>query len=150
MSEAEKALLAAGVRKPTIIVDWDGTCVPSAWPERPTEWLFGARTALRAFLTMGYKVKIWTVRTHSSNFAFDGPNLERDNDIAYIRGMLDEAGFEDIEIELTDKAPADFYVDDRGVRHTNWPLTLAQVSDLHHQGAEIKGDVTDARQEVTA
>jgi len=149
VSESEKKLMDAGVRKPTVIIDWDGTCVPSAWPERPRKWLFGARVAIRHFLAMGYEVKVHTVRTHSSNFTFDGPNEDRDDDIAYIRDMLDGEGLYDVGIVLDDKPPAIFYIDDRAIRFEgNWGSVIEKVNEVHNAGEETKGDITDVAQEV--
>lgn len=149
MSEAEKTLMAQGIRRPTIIVDWDGTCVPSAWPERPKRWLPGAKAALRHFLSLGYDVKIHTVRTHSSAFDFSGPNPDREADLAYIREMLDTAGLRGVDIVLDDKPPAVFYIDDRAVRFDgSWLEVINDVNAMHDAGEEVKGDVTDVAQAV--
>lgn len=149
MSDTEKALMNAGIRKPTVIVDWDGTCVPSAWPERPQEWLDGARQSLRALLALGYDVKIHSVRTHSSNFSFDGPNEERDNDLAYIRQMLDDADLQAVGICLDDKPPAVFYVDDRAITYDgSWARVFAIIQAKTQDGKTNKGDITDVAQEV--
>lgn len=151
MSDVEKRLMDSGVRKPTIVVDWDGTCVPSAWPERPTKWLFGARAALHRFLELGYEVNIHSVRTHSMAFDCSGPNHERDNDIAYIRKMLDDAGLGEVGIVMDDKPPAVFYVDDRAIRYDEgiggWPTVLAKIEKIHRAGEEAKGDITDVAQD---
>lgn len=153
MSDAEKALLDAGVRKQTVIVDWDGTCVPSAWPERPTEWHFGARAFMRLLLDRGYDVKIHSVRTHSKAFDLSGPNPERDADLAYIRKMLDDADLAEVEIVLDDKPPAVYYVDDRALRYEKeeggFAALLHQIEQIEALHEAVKGDITDVAQEVT-
>lgn len=108
--------------RPTVVVDWDGTCVPNAWPDRPTEWLPGAKEALRELLDAGFKVHIHSVRLHELDINMHEPNPSRDEDFRYVRSMLDEAGLHEVGIRWESKPPAVAYVDDRGVHFngTNW------------------------------
>jgi len=103
-----------------------------------------------ALLALGYDVKIHTVRTHSSTFDFSGPNPERDNDLAYIRRMLDNAGLEEVGIVLDDKPPAVFYIDDRAIRFDpirgGWGAVFSELKKIHNAGEETKGDITDVAQ----
>ena len=120
-------------RPPTIIVDWDGTCVPSAWPEKPEEWLPGAKEGLRALVDAGYRVRIHSARTHMMGVDYGEPNDDREDSIAYIRKMLDDAGLFEVEIitdEFENKPGAIAYVDDRGLTFTgnNWNRIVATIT----------------------
>lgn len=116
-------------RAPVVVVDWDGTCVPQAWPKRPKEWLPGAQEGLRAFQAHGFEVRIHSTRCHELDIDECSPNPGRDEEIAYIRDMLDKAGFEDVKI-ISDSKPAGVaYVDDKGIRFTgDWQAVVRQVT----------------------
>ena len=147
MSEAEKALMEAGVRKPCVVVDWDGTCVKSAWPEQPRKWLPGTTKFLRWLLKEGFEVKIHTVRTHSLSFDSSGPNPDRKRDLRYIREMLDGAGLQEISIVMDDKPAAMFYIDDRALRFEgSWDEVREEMELRRWKGEVVKGDITDAAQ----
>jgi hypothetical protein len=124
--------------KPVIAVDWDGTCVESVWPKKG-DWLPGAKKALKR-LTRDYTVNIWTTRIVGVNFFNLNEVLPRElveKEIAYIRGMLDDAGLQEVEIFETyphgvpGKLGAVAYIDDKAVRFDgNWPRTLRQLNRL--------------------
>lgn len=106
--------------KPTISVDWDGTLVPSRWPERPLEWLPGALDALWTLQTFA-RVVIHTCRIApvdpSEQVTFSPEKVAIE--VNYIRGMLDEAGLTMVEIHQKPWKPsAVAYVDDRGVHYS--------------------------------
>lgn len=107
--------------KPRVAVDWDGTCVPSAWPEQPDTWLPGAKKALRALQELGYEIVIYSCRVAPWDFPSasdpddDVPRNvdETSNEVAYIEQMLDDAGIE-AEVWMRNyKPPAVLYIDDR-------------------------------------
>lgn len=104
-----------------LVIDWDGTLVPDAWPEKPSEWLPGARESLDRFLSAGCHVRIHSCRTHSKGVDERGVNEDRLASIDYIRGMLDGAGFQAVEIILDNKPGADWYIDNKAMRFDgNW------------------------------
>lgn len=121
--------------KPPIAVDWDGTLVPERYPDQPREWLPGAEKALRK-LTRRYKVYIWTSRiapTVHREWHKNRPQAEIDSELAYIRSMLDEAGFKMVDIWTESfKLPAEFYIDNKGVHFDgDWEAVLRQVWRRH-------------------
>lgn len=121
--------------KPPIAVDWDGTLVPERYPEQPREWLPGAEKALRK-LTRRYKVYILTSRiapTVHKEWHKTRPEGEVEREIAYIRSMLDDAGFKMVDIWTAPfKLPAEFYIDNKGVFFDgDWEDVLAQVKRRH-------------------
>lgn len=109
--------------KPLLAVDWDGTCVPLAWPEKPLEWLPGAFEALHA-LVSEYRVVI-----HTSRIAPVWPGNESPRDPAevqaevnYIREMLDDAGLSVVEVwQKPWKPPAAAFIDDRAIHYRGRP-----------------------------
>lgn len=117
-------------RRPTVVVDWDGTCVPNAWPDKPTEWLPGAVEALGELLDAGYDVQIHSTRLHALDVNMIDPNPSRDEDYSYIREMLDGAGLEAVGISLESKPPGVAYVDDRGIHFDggNWPQIVGELT----------------------
>jgi len=111
----KKRLAKLQSRPRYVVLDWDGTCVPQAWPERPTDWLPGAEQAIKDLLNAGFKVVIHSTRTHELDVDFSGPNPDRDENIAYIRDMLDRSGFQEVQLATDSKPPAVAYVDDRAI-----------------------------------
>lgn len=107
----------------TIAVDWDGTCVISAWPEQPTEWMPGAVEALQEFLTYAH-VLIWTARINRWD-PFTGERKTKadvQHEVDYIRWMLDEAGLQDVVIFTRPGKPtASVYIDDKAERYHQRP-----------------------------
>lgn len=108
--------------KPRVAVDWDGTCVPSAWPDQPTQWLPGAKKALRALDELGYEIVIWSCRIAPVEFPTkerpedDTPRDQREvlDEVDYIELMLDDAGLGHVEVwRRPFKPPAVLYIDDR-------------------------------------
>jgi len=129
MAQAHDRVAALRARKPTVVVDWDGTCVPARWPEKPTEWLPGAREGLRQLLLLDYEVLIHSARLHAFDINLIDPNPTRDEDFAYIREMLDSAGLEEVGICMDSKPPAVAYVDDRAVRFDgDWGQVVADLA----------------------
>lgn len=98
--------------KPTIAVDWDGTLV-----DKDDSFLPGALDALRQ-LTKSAKVIIHSCR----GTYYEGA--------VWIKGRLSEEGI-DAEVWTAPGKPlADIYVDDRGLRFTNWEETLVSLRNL--------------------
>ena len=104
----------------TIIVDWDGTAVPSMWPERPTTFLPGFVDAMHRFHAAGFKVTIFSARLSP----YDPWTSERrpqpviDEEVAYVRSMLDAAGLDFVDIWTKEGKPGgSVYVDDKAERY---------------------------------
>jgi hypothetical protein len=112
------------------VIDWDGTLVPDAWPDKPREWEPGAREALRDFIGAGYEVRIHSCRTHSKAMDGNGPNTDRLESLAYIEEMLVVEGFKDVEVILDNKPSADLYIDNKGLRYDgNWARIARRVME---------------------
>ena len=120
--------------RPTIAVDWDGTCVTQAWPAKSTEWMPGAVAALHELK------KFARVIIHTSRIApFDVDLVTKRHpaevqaEINYIREMLDDAGLHEIQIHTEPWKPgAMAYVDDKAVhyagRKQSWPNIVSKLS----------------------
>lgn len=139
--------------KPVIAVDWDGTCVPSAYPLQPTEWLPGAVEALRK-LTRKFTVYIYSTRIVDRNYKNWSEKLPAgvsDGEIAYIRGMLDEAGLKSVRIFESypgggpGKISAKAYIDDLAVPFTgDWSEALERTFTLTGQKSRYVGTTVSA------
>lgn len=146
MKTNDERLEELQARKPCVVVDWDGTCVPNAWPERPYEWLPGAEAALHALLAAGYEVKIHSTRLHEFDVNYTDPNPGRDEEIDYIKTMLHSACLDGVVIAFESKPPAEFYVDDKAVRFTgDWPSVLFEMgvdggADQYHRFSPAADD----------
>ena len=109
--------------KPVLAVDWDGTCVPSAYPAQPREWLPGAVDALHD-LSKVFRIRIYTARiapVAPDEVSVLPPEVVA-GEINYIREMLDDAGLTMVDIHTSPwKVPAFAYVDDRAERYTGRP-----------------------------
>lgn len=103
----------------TICLDWDGTLVPSAWPERPIEWMPGAVEAVKDMLSYAHVV-VFSARTRREDPA-TGEKLHPDDvqeEIDYIRRMLDREGLTAVGIWTRHGKPtASVYVDDKAERY---------------------------------
>ena len=125
--------------RPRVAIDWDGTLVPSAWPEQPREWLPGAKRALKALDDLDYEIVIYSCRI--APFAFpSAPSSEDDvlrdpeetaREIRYIQSMLDSIGLGHVEIwTRAYKPPAILYIDDRAHQFDgDWRKALRAVMD---------------------
>lgn len=125
--EERRAEVAA--RKPTIVLDWDGTLVEDAWPEMG-DWKPGAVQAIEDFLNAGYRVVVHSCRTHSKDVNYaPRPKEEVEGDFQAIRDMLDEADLGIVDIIIEDKPPADHYVDDKAIRFEgNWEAVVKCIT----------------------
>lgn len=104
----------------TVVLDWDGTLVPSAWPEKPTVLLPGAIEALHALHKAGFHLTVNSARLTP----FDPhTHLPRDPGLVaaeyqYVRSTLDRAGLTFVDIwQLPGKPPGSAYVDDRAYHY---------------------------------
>ena len=115
----------------TIAVDWDGTCVPAVWPDAPTEWMPGALRSLRR-LSEDHEVIIWTSRISPYNPITGAARsaAEIQEQIQYIRDMLDEAGLTQIGVWTHPWKPgADVYIDDKAERYHGRPGSWDAVTE---------------------
>lgn len=124
-------------------LDWDGCLVKNAWPAKSYEWMPGAREAMTVLLAYDCSVFVFTSRISPMVFMNETlPKSPADvqEEINYIRGMLDDAGFTGVDIWTKPWKPyADAYVDDKAVhyagRKTSWDnvteklLTMFGVED---------------------
>lgn len=116
-------------RPDTIVVDLDGTLLEDRYPELG-EWLPGAQEALRAFLKAGFRVEIHSCRFHSRDahtFTLREPRAVFEA-IQRVRWKLDRAGFHEVDICTSDKPPARYYIDDRGIEFKgNWRKIVRRI-----------------------
>ena len=105
--------------KHTIVLDWDGTLVPAAWPERPVEWMPGAVEAVKDMLEYAHVI-VFSARTRRED-PYTGEKLDPDlvqQEVDYIRRMLDREGLTHVAIWTRHGKPsASVYVDDKGERY---------------------------------
>lgn len=119
--------------RPQVVIDWDGTLVAPSWPERTTEWMPGAVSAVKALVEAGVRVIVMSSRIAPFE---PGEKVARapemvDAEIAYIRTMLDTEGLQEVDIQDLRKWPwkpgAVAYVDDKGVFYDGQPETWARL-----------------------
>ena len=116
----------------TIVVDWDGTAVPSMWPERPTEFMPGFVDNMHRLHDAGCRIIIDSARLNPLD---PWTGMQRDpahrvGEIAYIRDMLDRAGLGFINVwTKLGKPGGSVYVDDKGERYGGRPGSWDKVTD---------------------
>lgn len=118
--------------KHTVIVDWDGTAVPAMWPERPAEFMPGFVDAMFRLHREGWVITIFSARLSP----FDPwtsrrrPDSAVQEEIQYVRSMLDDAGLTFVRIwTLPGKPGGDYYVDDKALRYTGRPRSWERIVD---------------------
>lgn len=125
----------------TAIVDWDGTAVPSMWPERPQEFMPGFVRNMRRLHEAGWGVTIFSARLSPWDpFTFQ----RRDravivSETQYVRDLLDRHGLTFVDIWTKEGKPGgDVYIDDKAERYTgrpgSWDAVVNKVL-LRHDGA---------------
>lgn len=107
-----------------LVVDWDGTAVPAAWPKKPTEFLPGFVKAMHVFHEKGIHMTIFSARI--GPMCIDGKtpmsNAEVFGEIQYIRDTLDSAGLNFIDIwTKPGKPPGWLFIDDNAERYNQGP-----------------------------
>lgn len=111
----------ASDRAHTVVLDWDGTLVPSAWPDRPTEFMPGAIDAVLAMHRAGLKLTVFSARMNPYD-AYTSKKLDPAKvaiEKNYIRRTLDRMGLTFVDIwDLPGKPTAAAYIDDKGVRYS--------------------------------
>lgn len=108
----------------TIILDWDGTLVPSAWPEQPMEFMPGAVEAVFRLHQAGFKLMVFSARMNPydpwTSTRLDPAKVESEK--RYIRAALDAKGLTFVDIwDKPGKPSGSAYVDDKGHRYTGRP-----------------------------
>lgn len=129
MSTVEERRAELAKRKPTVVIDWDGTLVEQKWPEMG-DWLPGAVEAVEDLLNAGYRVIVHSCRTHSNDLddVTPLPDWKVQLEVDAIRAKLDEADLGIVDIYTSNKPPADAYIDDKAVRFAgNWRATVRGV-----------------------
>lgn len=106
--------------KKTVAIDFDGVLYPIGGnPVMPTldvEPLPGAKEALEAISQHYSRIILHTCRARQ-----DRP----ESAIPHIEAWLEKYGLSQYFDEITsDKPRVSFYIDDKGVRHTDWDVTL--------------------------
>lgn len=116
----------------TAIIDWDGTAVPSAWPEQPTEFMPGFVENMTRLHKAGWKVTIFSARLSP----FDPWTSQRRPrevvaaEVQYVRSMLDSHGLTFVDIwTLEGKPGGDVYVDDKAERYGGRARSWDRVVD---------------------
>lgn len=121
--------------KPIIAVDFDGTIVDHEFPKIGAK-KYWVREALAMLRRLGFHVLIYSCRTCKwfpdalPEQETTGSTLER----VYAKEMKDFLDAEGLEYDSIDdgalgKPPADFYIDDKGVRfEDNWPQIVKMIA----------------------
>lgn len=113
-------------------VDWDGTAVPAAWPDRPEKLNPGFADAMERFRVAGHPTRIWTARINPID-PWTGkrrPDEAIAAEVAYIRQTLDKAGLSFVEIYLGEGKPGGAaYIDDKAERYNPGPKSWARLAD---------------------
>jgi hypothetical protein len=116
----------------TAIIDWDGTAVPSMWPEQPTEFMPGFVENMHRLHGEGWKITIFSARLSPYD---PWTSLERDPAIVaaehqYVRMMLDLHGLTFVDVwRKSGKPGGDVYVDDKAERYGGRPGSWTRVVD---------------------
>lgn len=118
----------------TVILDWDGCLVPSAWPDQPLYFMPGAVDAVRKFHHAGFKLMVFTARMNPYD-PWTGQKLDPSKparEKAYIRDMLDRHGLTYVDIwDKMGKPSGSAYVDDKAVPYggtsRSWAATTNRV-----------------------
>jgi hypothetical protein len=104
----------------TVVLDWDGTLVPAAWPDRPNQFLPGAVEALTAMNRAGLHLTVHTARMNPYD-PFTGKLIAPGRvamEKLYVRGTLDKMGLTFVDIwDKPGKPSGSAYVDDKGYRY---------------------------------
>lgn len=116
----------------TIIIDWDGTAVPSMWPERPREFMPGFVENMRRLHAAGYKLTIASARISPWD---PWTSMRRDpghvaEEIQHMRALLDRRGLTFIDIWTKEGKPGgSVYVDDKAERYNGCKKCWDKVTD---------------------
>jgi hypothetical protein len=123
---------AQASRTHTVVVDWDGTAVPQAWPAQPKEFMPGFVDNMRRLHEVGFRITIFSARynpydPYTSQPLPPGiPAAE----VAYIRDMLDRHGLTYIDIWTKPGKPSgSVYVDDKAERYNGCKKCWDRVTD---------------------
>lgn len=112
---------------PTIAVDFDGVIVDFAFP-KIGKLKKGAKEALTLLKKMGAFIIIHSART---DMTFT-PNISKIPLQEMISFLQQNNIPYDIIWQLPGKPVADIYIDDKGLRFTNWAETLKTILSLIH------------------
>lgn len=116
----------------TAVIDWDGTAVPAAWPERPTEFMPGFVKNMKRLHRAGVRLIIFSARLSPWD---PWTGTRRDpvhvfGETQYVRDMLDSHGLGFIDIWTKDGKPGgSVYVDDKAERYGGRPGSWDKVTD---------------------
>ena len=113
-------------------IDWDGCAVPAAWPDRPDNFHPGFVEAMHRFNKAGHPIRIWTARINPRD-PWTGerrPDDVVEEEVQYIRDMLDSHGLQFIEIYRDEGKPGGaVYIDDKAERYNAGPRSWARLAD---------------------
>lgn len=116
----------------TAVIDWDGTAVPSMWPEQPTEFMPGFVKNMKRLHKAGIRLMIFSARLSP----FDPWTGQRRDpsivfaEIQYVRDMLDRHGLGFIDIWTKEGKPGgSVYIDDKAERYGGRPGSWDKVTD---------------------
>jgi hypothetical protein len=118
----------------TAIIDWDGTAVPSVWPEHATEFMPGFVANMRRLHAAGIRLTIFSARLSPWD---PWTSTRRDpghvaTEVQYVRAMLDNAGLTFIDIWTKEGKPGgSVYVDDKAERYggnrRSWDIVTDKI-----------------------
>jgi hypothetical protein len=118
--------------KHTVVVDWDGTAVPSCWPGRPTTFLPGFVENMFRLHRAGIHLLIHSARLTPfdpiTSMAKSPAAVAEE--VQYVRSTLDSAGLTFIDIWVKPGKPqGSAYVDDKAERYHGCRRCWDKVTD---------------------
>jgi len=116
----------------TAVIDWDGTAVPSMWPDRAEEFNPGFVENMKRLHREGIRVLIasarlspydpWTSQRRPPEHVFE--------EIQHMRNLLDRHGLGFVDIWTKEGKPGgSVYVDDKAERYGGRPGSWDKVTD---------------------
>lgn len=123
---------ASDTRVHTAVIDWDGTAVPSMWPERPYSFMPGFVDSMVRLHEAGWRLTVFSARLSPYDpwTSQRRPAHEVAAEYQYVRDMLDRAGLSFVDIWRKEGKPGgDVYVDDKAERYGGRPGSWKRVTE---------------------
>lgn len=115
----------------TVVIDFDGTLAPSAWPHFPDTLMPGAREAMQLLHGEGIKLTVNSARLnpHDPFTMQERDKATMRSEVMRMRDLLDREGLTFIDIwTMPGKPGATVYVDDRGLWYPGRPGSWAKTA----------------------
>jgi hypothetical protein len=119
------------VARHIVVVDFDGTLAPNAWPGWPDELYPGAYDALQRFRAQGFDVVVFTARISPYNIDLTRRDpIEQEYEINLLRVWLNTRGLDWVSIWTREgKPPMSVLIDDRAERFNPGAKAWGRMAD---------------------